>query len=652
MNPKIKILLAEDNINDVKLLEKEFRKEKLVYDLLVADNESDFREKIENHKFDLILSDYSMPDFDGMTALQIRNEVSPLIPFIIVTGSINEDTAVKCIKAGADDYVIKEHIGRISSSIKSALEKYELNLEKEKAQNALIESEKKYRNLVDNLSVGIYQISPDGAVLQVNPAFRKLIGLKENENNKFSPESLKKFSAWDFYPDNSVREEVLNTIIQKGEINNKEIQIYDLNKNLIWVSISSKARYDEKGNLLWIDGVMEDISQRKMSEAELIEAKEQAEAANRLKSNFLANMSHELRTPMVAILGFSDLLQEEIENKEQRQMAEMISRGGRRLKNTLDLILDLSRIESGGLITDVSPQDVTPIINSVYGFYKIIAEKKNLKFEVETGGNLVADINASMLEKVLANLVENAVTYTKKGNVKITAGTKKSEEGHLVFVKVADSGIGIDENMYDLIFEPFRQVSEGYSREYEGTGLGLSITKKYVELMKGTIEVESKPGKGSTFTVYLPGCADVSQAKKSNYANNQQPAGIFNGIKTGKRILLVEDDESNAIMISRILQNVCEYDAVDSGEDAILKCENIKYSLILMDIGLRGISGIEAAKKIKSLPECKNVPIVALTAFAMVGDRERILKEGCDDYISKPFEIKRFVTLIKKYLNS
>jgi len=484
MNPKIKILLAEDNVNDVKLLEKEFRKEKLDYDLLVADNESDFREIIERHKLDLILSDYTMPDFDGMTALRIRNEVSPLIPFIIVTGSINEDTAVKCIKAGADDYVIKEHIGRITSSIKSALEKYELNLEKEKAQNALIESEKKYRNLVDNLSVGIYQISPDGAVLQVNPAFRKLIGLEEDENKNFSPESLKNFSAWDFYPDNSVRDDILNTIIEKGEIQNKEIQIYDLNKNLIWVSISSRARYDEKGNLLWIDGVMEDISQRKMSEAELIDAKEQAEAANRLKSNFLANMSHELRTPMVAILGFSDLLQEEIENNEQRQMAEMISRGGRRLKNTLDLILDLSRIESGGLITDVSPQDVTPIINSVYSFYKMIAERKKLKFEVETDGNLVADINASMLEKVLANLVENAVTYTKKGNVKITAGTKMSEKGHLVFVKVTDTGIGIDENMYELIFEPFRQVSEGYSREYEGTGLGLSITKKYVELMK------------------------------------------------------------------------------------------------------------------------------------------------------------------------
>ncbi|MCE1164628.1 MAG: response regulator, partial [Bacteroidetes bacterium] len=144
MNHKIKILLAEDNINDVKLLEKEFRKEKLDYDLFVADNEIDFRKYIENNKPDLILSDYSMPDFDGMSALRIRNEISPLIPFIIVTGSINEDTAVKCIKAGADDYVIKEHISRITSSIKSSLKKHELNLEKEKAQKALIESEKKY----------------------------------------------------------------------------------------------------------------------------------------------------------------------------------------------------------------------------------------------------------------------------------------------------------------------------------------------------------------------------------------------------------------------------------------------------------------------------------------------------------------------------
>ncbi|MCE1163848.1 MAG: ATP-binding protein, partial [Bacteroidetes bacterium] len=493
--------------------------------------------------------------------------------------------------------------------------------------------------------------SMDGTVLQINPAVRKLIGLREDENEKFSPDSLKGYSAWDFYPDNALREEILNTIIEKGEIRNKEVQIYDLNKNLLWVSISSNARYDEEGNLLWIDGVIEDISQRKKSESELIEAKEQAEAANRLKSNFLANMSHELRTPMVAILGFADLLQEDIENEEQRQMAEMISRGGRRLKNTLDLILDLSRIESGGLIADVSPQDISPILQSVYNFYKFVAENKNLAFELKTCDNLNADINASMLEKILENLIENAVTYTNKGKIQIITGTKEFENGPSVYIKVTDTGIGIHEDMYNLIFEPFRQVSEGYSREYEGTGLGLSITKKYVELMNGKIEVESEPGKGSTFTVYLPGCGQDIQKKEEEPNCVTRETEIQNKVKERQKILLVEDDESNAIVISRILQTISGYDVVASGEEAIMKCGKNEYSLILMDIGLRGINGLEAAKRIRKISGYENVPIIATTAFAMTGDRERILKEGCDDYISKPFEINRFLNLIKSYLN-
>jgi len=650
MNSKIKILLAEDNINDVHLLQKELKRENIDFEMTIVANETDFRKNIMGWHPDIILSDFSMPVFDGMTALMIKNELSPLTPFIIVTGSLNEDTAVDCIKSGADDYVIKEHINRIGPSIRSSLRKFQLNLEKEKAQKALIQSENKYRNLVENLAVGVYQISPDGKILQINPAFEKIMGVTDENRSLFLPGFLETQSAWDFYPDKSLRTDFIQTIIEQGEVRDKELQIYDLNHNLIWVSVSSKAKFDDDGKLLWIDGVMEDISQRKDSERELVEAKEKAEEMNSLKSIFLTNMSHELRTPLVAILGFAEMLNKNLADEPNKRMAEMILRGGRRLTSTLDLILDLSRIESGNVDADVYPQEISSIVKSAYNLYKIQTDKKNLDFKLELQDNLVAVINAGMFEKILDNLIQNAITFTKSGGISISTGKEKIDSQDHAFVRIVDTGIGIDENNFDFIFEPFRQVSEGYGRKYEGTGLGLSITKKYVEMMSGKLRVVSQLGKGSEFTVYLPCGENVAAVRSKANIPDSAAQGAHENRKRGLKILLVEDDELNAEITGHVLKAICEYDWVESGEEAINKCMENKYSLILIDIGLKGIDGIGATKEIRKIPAYYHIPIIALTAYAMVGDRERFLSNGCDDYISKPFEINNFIATVKNYL--
>lgn len=650
MNKKIKILLAEDNVNDVKLLEKEFKKNNLSYELQTVDNERDFRKTLLEFNPNIILSDYSMPVFDGLSALKIRIELSPLTPFIIVTGSINENTAVECLKAGADDYVIKEHINRICPSIKSALRTQDLNIEKEKAQKALVESEKKYRTLIENLAVGVYQISPEGKILEINPAMRRIIGYDTEENpKKYSHEMLKDYSSWDFYPDNNVRKNFLDKIKKHGEIKNIEMQLYNINKKLIWVSITARGRFDENGNLLFIDGVLEDISARKIAEAQLIEAKEKAEEMNRLKSSFLANMSHELRTPMVGILGFSEILSSELENEELRNFSISIYKSGKRLLNTLNLILDLSRIEANKQNLVFMEYNVNKLLKEIVADYYILAENKKIYLKTEIKEEVFSYLDDRVFRSIIGNLIDNAIKYTNEGGV--TAILEKKIENNIEYavVKIRDTGIGIPNDYLKTIFDEFRQVSEGWSRSYEGTGLGLTIAKRYTDLLKGIIRIESKLNEGSTFILMIP--AMKASDKTSGQINNVDLSEEVAIEKRGDNFLVIDDDSFVYDIVKKVFSGY-QHSFADSEEIALGLLKVKKYSLILLDINLgSGNEGIKVLKKIRELKGYKNIPIVAVTAYAMVNDKERFLQEGFDDYLSKPFDKKELQSIVFKYIN-
>lgn len=649
MKNKIKILLAEDNINDIKILEKEFKKGNLNYEMITVITEEDYRKSILEFVPDIILSDYSMPVFDGLSALKIRIEMSPLTPFIIVTGSINENTAVECLKAGADDYVIKEHINRITPSIKSALKTYNLNIEKEKVQKALIESEEKYRTLIENLAVGVYQISPDGKILQINPAFKKIIGHKEN-GMIFSPYSLNNYSVWEFFPDPSIRKNFITRIKEKGEIRNEELQIYDVNKNLIWVSITSKGRFDENGDLMWIDSVLEDISARKKAEIELIEAKVKAEEMNKLKSSFLANMSHELRTPLVGILGFSELLSNDIENEEYRKFASSIHLSGKRLLNTLNLILDLSRIEANKQDLNLLNINIVQLTKYIVGDFYFLAEKKklNLKMVLNTS-DICSEIDERVYRSIISNLVDNAIKYTEKGEVIISIEKSFEQDKYWSVIKIKDTGIGIPESHLNTIFDEFRQVSEGWSRIYEGTGLGLTIAKKFTELLNGKIMVESKLHHGSTFTLMLPLSQELSHINSEILEIQKDKSSV----KSDKilNILLIDDDKNVGELLQKILKNP-NLSVACTEETALEMISKQKYSTILLDINLGiNVSGIDVLGKIRQIQGCEKIPVIAITAYAMMGDKDKIINSGFDDYISKPFDSDELINLINKYHN-
>lgn len=650
MDDTIRILLAEDNINDVKLLEKEFTKNGMKFSIHVVDNESEYRKALEEIKPDIILSDYTMPVFDGLRALRIRMEKAPMVPFIIVTGSIDEITAVECIKAGADDYVLKERIHRIYPAVKSALRTRDLNLEKEKAQRDLIESEYKYRTLIDNLAVGVYQVEPSGKLLQVNPAFLKIMGYYNTDVDL--SEEMSKHSAWEFYPDPQIRKDFLTAVKENGEVKNVEMQMFNYAKKLIWVNVAAKGRFDNEGNLLWVDGVLEDISIRKAAEIQLIKAKEKAEEASRVKSSFLANMSHEIRTPLNGILGFTEILKEDINDKEQLHCVNVIEKSGKRLLETLDLILNFSKLEAESVTALYKEVNIINIVKDVMNSFEEMAKSKDLYLQKEISVNkLTAHIDERFLMHVLNNLLKNAIVYTKKGGITLSLDANTE---NMIF-KVKDTGIGIVKEKQKIIFEPFRQESEGYGRNFEGTGLGLSIAKRFVEMMKGSIEVESEIGKGSTFTVTIPltnkGELRKIDSIKYNEELKSSPQISFKQKKAA--VLIVENDEDNLLFAVSVLKKHFEIDTAVEGYEAIDKAQRKVYDIILMDINLgKGIDGIQTVKEIRKLKGYEATPIVALTAYTRYGDKEEFLEGGCTHYLGKPFKSKQLLDLCQDIIKS
>jgi len=417
------------------------------------------------------------------------------------------------------------------------------------------------------------------------------------------------------------------------------------------VEVSSR-KIQIKGKY-YFQSIVRDITERKKAEESLIEGKRKAEESEKVKSNFLANMSHELRTPLNGILGFSEILKEEATDDNSKEMAEIIHNSGIRLLNTLNQILDLSALESSKVNIQILPVNVCKILEESVRLYRGIAEKKglilNYKCNCKTPTIIYSDEN--LLNKILNNLLNNAIKFTKKGEVSVKFKKLIYNGSDAVEIKVVDTGIGIPKEYHNIIFEDFKQVSEGLGRSFEGTGLGLTIVRDYVKLLEGKIEVESEPGIGSTFTVTIPSLQ--SEVNKVTHINME--VNTIKQVSVEKiDILYVEDDSDSRLIFKAILKDLCNIDFAESGDDAIEMAKNKEYSIIFMDINLgKGIDGIQTTKRLREIPDYKETPIFALTAFAMKGDREEFLEGGCTHYLSKPFkkdDLKNLVLKIKETL--
>lgn len=488
------VLIVEDLPSDAELAERELKTVLKNYMVQVVDTEEDFIEALKTFKPDLIISDYQMPVFDGLSALRITREKSPMVPFVMLTGAMHEDTVVDCMKAGADDYVIKEHIKRLGSAVLSALEKKRVEVEYKQSEGELL----KLSTAVTQSPSVIVITDLKGNLEYVNPKFTELTGYTVEEAIGQSSKILKSGEQTD-----EVYKELWETISSgkewRGEFHNKK-----KNGELFWESVAISPIVDKQGKIINYLKVAKDITENKKAEAELIAALIRAEESDRLKSAFLANMSHEIRTPMNSILGFLELLKEPgLSGDEQQKYISIIEKSGDRMLNTINDIVEITKLETCQVSVTISEVSISQQFEELRSFFKPEVEKKGLQYfskDILPESEFIIKTDMTKLFEICSNLINNAIKYTDNGSIEI--GCKKRNNFIEFFVK--DTGIGIAKDRHQTIFDRFVQADQGQARLYEGSGLGLSISKAYVELLGGEIWVESEEGEGSVFYFTIP----------------------------------------------------------------------------------------------------------------------------------------------------
>ncbi|MCX7833685.1 MAG: PAS domain S-box protein [Ignavibacteria bacterium] len=514
-------------------------------------------------------------------------------------------------------------------------------------QNKLKQSIDNWYLSFNAINDGLVILDEKQHIIQCNEAFLNLIG-------KTSEEILGNFCHHIVHSTDSPIEECPFVKMTKS----KKRESMEMNINEMICNVVVDPILDKNNVIIGAVHIITDITKIKQTEKELIGAKERAEEMNKLKSHFLANISHELRTPMVSILGFSEILTKKIEDEALRKNAELVYKGANRLMATLNNILDISLIESGQMPIDITDVDIVNEANETVNFYKESANKKNLYLEFSSEfESLYLKLDKKFIQEIFDNLINNAIKYTNEGGIYVSIKKVVVDNKPYIDIDIKDTGIGIEENKRDIIWDEFRQASEGYGRSFEGTGLGLSISKKLASLLKGEIFVkESEVGKGSTFTFRIPldekflsKEADITKIKEREELIESmidfQPEGEL------PEILYVEDEEDSIILVKNMVEKFCKLDIAYSGEEALEKVKLKKYPAILMDINLRkGLDGIQVTELIRKIPGYEHIPIVAITAFAMVHEREEFLRRGCSHYLSKPFTKDDLISLIKEIL--
>lgn len=511
-----------------------------------------------------------------------------------------------------------------------------LKLRKEKD-----ELSERYTSLTKYANDIILTINKDGKILEANRKAFEIYGYNHGEligKNFLELSSNREFDLKKIEEARANDEGILYETTQRKKDGSN-----------IPVEISAK-HINQDGEKIII-AIIRDFTERKKLELELIQAKERAEEMNRLKTYFLANISHELRTPMNGILGYSELLMMDLKEPKLREMASMIFKSSKRLHDTLDSLIDLSKLESQVQKLELENIELVTVLEDIKASFEDLAKEKELPFTSEhKQPRVYFSTDPRIFNKIISNILSNAIKYTSKGEIKLLTDFRDGK----IIIQISDTGIGISIDSLSKIFEPFRQESEGFNRKYEGTGIGLTLTKKFVELLEGNLDIDSKVGKGTTVTITLP-VREVQEKQKSKFERisviketvkqEQTKEGKIElnidkkKEKVFPKVLLVEDDEVNSRLIKIMLEGNFDITWAFDSSEALSLVNSFSYDIILMDINLKGeLNGIETTREIRRLEQYKEIPIIAVTAYAMHDEKEKILNSGFTGYLSKPFK--------------
>lgn len=750
----LKVLSLEDSLFDYEIITEKLLSAGYSLDISRVENEQELRASLQCGKYDVILADYNLPNFDAFQALKICNEICPQIPFICVSGSIGEILAIELLKQGAVDYVLKDRLERLPFAVKRALEESREKIKLHHAETALRESEERLRDILFSTADWVWEVDENGVFTYssqqglelLNASNEEIIGktpfdfmpeeearrisaifaelakskapIKDlenwnidkngemiclltngvpiiNEKGEFKgyrgvdkniterkvaenairqseaelnyAQELGKMGSWSHYlPTSSYKwsknmkrmlgldnmDENTAFLVYLNHIHPEDKHLIDLNYQkiiqtksgvdfemryhldngeTIWLQNNIKPTF-ENGQLVELNGVITNITEKKNTELDLIKAKESAEASDKLKTAFMNNISHEIRTPLNGILGFTEVLSDpNLQPKDKDIYTTMLYNSSERLINTVTNFLDISLLSSGNQRVVKKEVSLKSVLKQVADKFKSQCSEKHLILSLDMPFNdseMNITTDPDLLEKILSQLVDNAIKFTHRGSIHV--GFKPNENELLFFVR--DTGVGIHEQSQQQIFEYFMQENTASNRGYEGSGLGLTIARGFISLLGGRIWMESEKGKGSTFYFSIP-LEGISRAK-----DQKRPSKTFKGKRQKQTILIAEDDDTNFFYISILLKDdsLVLLHARNGLEAIEMYKEHPETELVLMDLKMPEMDGFEATRQIKLLKE--DLPIIAVSAYSGSEEQQRAFEAGCDEFITKPIK--------------
>lgn len=667
---KTDILIVDDRDEGLTALEAVLSCEQ--YNLVKANSGYEALDLLRDHDFAVILLDVQMPGIDGFeTATRIRQtESTRLTPIIFVTAINKDDVYVnKGYQHGAIDYVFKPFDATILRSkvglfvelhkktklLEAAAEQIKESERRERYLRLAqleVESLKRYRNLADSIPHIVWRAKADGTMDYFNKVWTDVTGFTNEQSvglgwqSAFDPDDLKQLlRTW-------------MKAMATGADFQIECRLKCFSGEWRWHWIRGVPERRNSGDIMAWLGTCTDVHERKCAEEELVDARREADAANRAKTHFLANMSHEIRTPLNSILGFAELLTNSPEFQDESLDSLLtIQRNGKSLLKIIDEILDISKVEADRLETEEVDVDLKVLFGEIQNLLGVQAAEKKLKFETKCEGLIPKSIltDPTRLRQILINMVGNAIKFTAKGHVTIGLSWKPNGKKGQLRCSITDSGVGLDPDSVQRLFQPFMQADSSTTRKFGGTGLGLALSKKLANALGGDVRLESSSkDQGSCFAVeiqaaYDPDCEmwDRFEVQPRSVAPQISVGGSLEGVE----VLVVDDAGDNRTLMSRFLSAAgASVDCATNGYEGIDRAMSKHYDVVLMDIQMPQLDGYSATSFLRE--KGYDGPIIALTAHALKEERENSIRAGCDDHLTKPIDRSTLIDRVVQFVEA